>query len=208
MRFINDKGELDGLEHPRTYAEEVRQALSAMDGILNGDRAVYASSELTTGRRLYALLRAHGASDAAELRRKLGDDEYRRVLFEPNLAAAAAFARSLRQRLAPGELVVSPGPFAACGWSQPEYLGFWETLLRTRIKAVFFNDGWQYSTGCSFELAVAGSAGCAAYDAAGGELSLAAGGALVAAAARELEAAGFDATGLRRNLALLPPPRR
>src|SRR5438270_142013 len=109
MRFINAKGELDGLEHPRTYAEEVRQALSAMDGILNGDRAVYASSELTTGRRLYALLRAHGASDAAELRRKLGDDEYRRVLFEPNLAAAAAFARSLRQRRPPGAPAAGAG---------------------------------------------------------------------------------------------------
>ncbi|HVT17709.1 MAG TPA: hypothetical protein VHQ90_16215 [Thermoanaerobaculia bacterium] len=71
MRFVNSTGELDGRTYTRTYAEEVRQVLTAIDGVLNGDKAIYASSELTTCRKLYELLRAHGVRDAAELHEKL-----------------------------------------------------------------------------------------------------------------------------------------
>jgi hypothetical protein len=203
MRFVNGNGELDGRTYTRTYAEEVRQALSALDGVLNGDKAIYASSELTTGRRFYELLRAHGARDAAELHGKLGEADYQRLLWDPNLAATNAFARALRQHHAPGELVVTPGPFSAPGWSQQEYLAFWETLLRTRVKAAWFNDGWEYSNGCAFEFAVASDAGLPTCDVAGRALTVEAGRERLEAAARELEAAGFDASRLRQSLGWL-----
>lgn len=172
-------------------------ALSALDAILNGEKAIYASSELTTGRRLQALLKA-----------KLGEDAFRRQVWDPNVAEANAFARELHHRLE-GELVITPAPFVSPGWTQPEYLAFWETVIRTRCKAVYFSEDWEYSSGCAFELAVAADAGLPTFRADGQELSLEEGRARIAAAVAELEAEGLDVAPLKDVLARLAatPPR-
>jgi hypothetical protein len=206
LRYLNPNGELDGLGHARTYGDEVRIELSLLDCVLNGERALYASSELTTGRRLYELLRQHGVRDLQALRARLGADEVDRQLWQPNVAAAAAFARSLRERFGGRDLVVTPAFFSAAGWSQPEYLAFWETLIRSRFKAVYFHADWEYSNGCAFEFAVAQSAGLPTFDAAGRPLDAAAGGGRLSSAARALAAAGFDTGGLRQALAWLGVP--
>jgi hypothetical protein len=124
MRFYNPAGELDSEPLARTYGQDVAVVLSALQCVLDGERAVYASCEMTTGRRLFQLLRAQGLSDAAGLHSLLGEAEIRRVLLEPNLRAAAEFAEALRRRLEPGRVVVNPGPFTAPGWRQPHYLAF------------------------------------------------------------------------------------
>jgi hypothetical protein len=203
LRYLNRDGELDGLLHPRTYGEDVRIALSLLDGALNGERALYGSSELTTGRRLYAMLRQYAVHDLSALREKLGQAELDRLFWQPNLTAAAAFAHVLRDRSGGRELVVTPASFSAPGWGQSEYLAFWETLIRTRFKAVFFNDGWEYSNGCAFEFAVAQSEALPTFDAAGEPLARAAGIERLTTAARELAGGGFDTAGLRRALTWL-----
>src|SRR5262245_40225127 len=123
---------VDPRSRPRTFREEADAILSALDCLLLGDKAVYASSDLTTGLRFYRLLRESGARDPDDLRAKLGHEEYRRRLFEPNAAAAAEFAKSLRDRLGGKILVVSPAPLTVPEWTQDEYLEFFETLIRTR----------------------------------------------------------------------------
>jgi hypothetical protein len=203
MSFLNADGSLDGQPHARTYGEEVRIVLSALDCVLNGELAIYASSELTSGRRLYQLLRANGVRTARELELRLGAEEVERLLRQPNLAAAESFARELRQRSGGQKIVVTPAPFTAPGWNQQEYLALWELLIRTRFQAVYFNVSWYYSNGCAFEFAVAQDAGLPTYDAAGQRLGLAAGREHLASAARELELEGFDATGLHESLARL-----
>lgn len=208
MSFLNADGRLDGQAHARTYGEEVRIVLSALDCVLDGELAVYASSELTSGRRLYGLLRAHGVRTAQELEQRLGEQEVGRLLRQPNLAAAVAFARDLRQRSAGRGMVVTPAPFTSPGWNQQEYLALWELLIRSRFKAVYFNAGWYYSNGCAFEFTVAQDAGLPTYDAAGQPLDLAAGRAHLESAARELELDGFDASGLRQGLDRLAAPRQ
>jgi len=204
MRFLNADGSLDGQSHPRLYGEEVKIALSAFDSVLNGEHAVYASSELTSGRRLYQLLRANGMHTAKDLEEHLGANEYARLLHEPNLAAARSFARDLRKRFEGSEIVVTPAPLTCPGWNQQEYLAFWEFLIRSRFKAVYFNANWYYSNGCAFEFAVAQDAGLPTYDAAGQPLGVAAGRQHIASAARELQLDGFDASGLREWLGRLP----
>lgn len=204
MVFYNPGGELDGNTRPRSYREEVRAALSALDCALNGEKAIYASAELTTGRPLYQLLKEHGFRTAAELREKLGDEEYLRRVFHPQLEGALAFARSLRLRF-PAERVVTPAPYQIEGWSQPEYLALWETVIRTRIRSVFFHADWAFSNGCAFEFAVAQDAGLPTFDADGNPLPLAAGRARIEEAVRELAAGSFDTGGLLQSLARLRP---
>ena len=199
MRFYNRDGELDQLPLDRTYGAEAMLAMSALDCALNGRKAAYGSSELTSGRRFYSLAREHGVSTTGELRKALGEEGFQRLLWRPNVEAANAFARTLEERL--GRLVVTPAPFEAPGWDQPEYLAFWENLIRTRIDAAYFNRGWAFSNGCSFEFAVAADAGVPTFDHDGQPLDPPAAAAEVRSAIAELEGAGFEPSGLRENLA-------
>lgn len=203
MTFYNPHGELDPIPHSRTYQEEAEMARLAIDCVLNGEKAVYASSELTTGPRLFQLFREHGVRDLASLKATLGPNEWTSRLWNPNVAEANAFARELRDRLPGHPVTVTPAPYSAPGWNQEEYLALWESLIRTRFRAVYFSDDWEYSNGCTFEFAVAWDAGLPTFDARGHDLGLPAGIALIERAARELEAEGFDASGLRLNLGRL-----
>jgi hypothetical protein len=203
MRFVNADGSLDSRSHTRSYREEVEMALSALDCALNSQKAVYASSELTTGRRISRLMQAHGVADSSALKQKLGKSGYESLLWNPNVAAATAFAQRLRAHLRGKEMVITPAPLLAPGWEQAEYLGFWETLIRTRVKKVYFNEDWQYSNGCTFEFAVAQDAGLPALDATGEPIPLDVGIRLIEAAVAELEADGVEQKGLRANLTLL-----
>jgi hypothetical protein len=184
--------------YERLHLEERRMALSAIDCVLNGQKGVYASSELTTGTRTYEALGKNGFRTAAELA-----DPHRSALLEKNIEEAGAFARRLREGLGGAAPVITPAPFLAPGWTQAEYLAFWEELIRTRVKAVYFNDGWEFSNGCSFEFAVAREAGIPCFDARLQPLSLDDGIARVERAVADLEARSFDPERLRLNLARL-----
>lgn len=188
--------------YSRLYLEEREIALSAMDCLLNGEKGVYASSELTTGVRAYALLSQNGLRATGELA-----DPHRSRLLETNAEAAGAFAARLREHFAGREVVITPAPFLAPGWTQAEYLAFWEELIRTRVKAVYFNEGWEYSNGCTFEFAVSREAGVETFDARLQPLSPAAAIATVEHAVAELAARGFDTARLRINLARIQASR-
>lgn len=199
--FHNQRRELATIVRQRSFRQEAAMALSAFDCFTHGEKVPYASSELTTGRRCYDLMRAHGAQDSQHLRRQMGNAAYQQALWQPNAEAANAFARTLSRRLQ--ECVITPAPFTAPGWSQHEYLAFWEQLIRTRARCVYFNSGWQYSNGCTYELTVATHAGVPTFDAAGTALSAEAGAQLIAAAIAELEAEGFAPTALISHRAAL-----
>ena len=191
--------DLDARVHTRTFRAECTQAFSAMDCVLNGEKGVYASSELTTGRRAYELVRQHGAESVHQLREILGEDPHRSLILDANCEEASSFARRLRAELGDVQ-VITPAPFAAPGWTQAEYLHFWETLIRTRVRAVYFNQAWQYSNGCTFEYAVAREAGVPTFDDAGQPLPLERAIGLVEDAIGELEAHGLEVPRLRLHL--------
>jgi hypothetical protein len=208
MPFYNPHGELDPLPHSRTYREDAEMARLAIDSVLNGEKAVYASSELTTGPRLFQLFQEYGVRDIATLKVALGEEGWRMRLWNPNVAEANAFARELRDRLPGRPLTVTPAPFFAPGWNQEEYLAFWESLIRTRFREVHFSDDWEYSNGCTLEFAVAWDTGLPTFDACGNTLEPPKGMGLIERAIREIESEGFDASGLRLNFARLEEIRR
>ena len=146
------------------------------------------------------MLGEYGLKTGKELKERMGDAWYKANLFDPNCEAAVGFAESVRYRHSDRTIVITPAPFSAPGWGQPEYLAFWEELLRTRIKAAWFNRNWQYSNGCAFEFAVAQDAGLATLDQHGAELSRSAGVELLENAIQWIEERGFDASKLREQL--------
>lgn len=191
----------------RSHADEVDIALSAIDCVLNGEKAVYASSELTTGRLVSSVLRETGLENTSDLRRHLGDHEYTTRIWDRNVAAATAFARKLHHSLGGNQIVITPAPFMARGWNQSEYLSFWRTLIRSRIKAVYFNENWEYSNGCAYELVEALDAGLPTFEARGEPLAPSRAAALIERAIAELRAQGLNVEVLSGHLGRLESVR-
>lgn len=187
----------------RHHQEEIEIVFSGIDCVLNDERAIYCSSELTTGARLYDACREHKVKTRDELKAKLGKSWFATNIFEENVKLGKKFAQCVRNRLTDKTIVITPGPFMAPTWSQPEYLFFWEMLLRTRIKSACFNRNWQFSNGCTFEFAVAWDAGLPTLDHNGEPLKLEDGIQLMESAIHELEADGFDTSTLHENLGRL-----
>jgi len=156
---------------------------------------VYASSELTTGARAYRLLDGSGRRSPGEL-----EDPHRSALLKTNVEEAGRFAARLRRQLGGGVPVITPAPFDAPGWTQAEYLAYWEELIRTRVKAVYFNDGWEYSNGCTFEYAVAREAGLPTFTADCRELPPQVAVQMVERAMAEVGARGYSDARLRLHL--------
>lgn len=187
----------------RHYREEVEMVFSSLDCILNGEKGIYCSTELTTGLRLYDAMRSCHVKNVAELKDLKGKDWYTNNIWNANLQAGAKFASWIRSQLQSKTLVITPGPFSAPGWTQHEYLAFWEQLLRTRISSTRFNFNWQYSNGCTFEFAVSVDAGIHTFDHRGNSLNVRQGAGLIEDAIRDLESSGFDTLKLRENLSRL-----
>jgi hypothetical protein len=188
----------------RHYKEEVEMVVSAIDCVLNGEQAIYCSSELTSGFTVFEALSQYRVKTVGELKDKNGKDWFRANVWDVNCKAANEFARSVRKNSEGAMAVITPAPFTAGDWNQMEYLAFWEQLVRTRIKSAWFNRKWEYSNGCTFEFAVAQDAGIPTFDCDGCNLKREAGIAAIQSAIEHLKIDGFDTAKLQENLERLP----
>ena len=184
----------------RTWQEEVDMLLSMIDCLVLDREAVYASSEFTTGTRFYDLCRRYGVRTGEELKKKLGKEYYSQLLL-PNKEEGIRFARRVREL--GSSLVLTPNPFVAPGWSQLEYLGFWDEVIAKKCRAVYFNQGWEFSNGCTFEYLVGLKAGIPLFDYRNEPLQPAAAKAMISTAIESLEKEGFTVPKLRKVCAEL-----
>lgn len=189
----------------RRVTDEMEMVLSAFDCMLPDDGGVYCSSDVTTGYKLYfEIYQAHGVRSDAELKDRLGAEgcrEVMRKLVADNIARGVEFTDSLRQRGLSN--LVNPGPFYARGFEQEHYHYLWECVIVKKIREAYFNEGWEYSNGCTLEYAISHRKGIPALDHRGRRLSLDDATALVHRAVSELKARGIEAPMLIRNLTLI-----
>ena len=136
--------------------------LSMADCFTRNEKAIYCSSELTTGIRLYTACLDNGTTDRYALADKRGKDWLRDNVFKVNEAEANKFADEIQQKF--NHTTISPALLFVPEWGQHDYLSFWETLIKTRIREVRFNKNWQFSNGCTFEYAAARAAGLSTFD--------------------------------------------
>jgi hypothetical protein len=189
----------------RKVIDEIRMSMSAFDCMLPDDAGIYCSSDITTGKKFYyEVLKPHGVQSEAELKEKLGAEEFKRVqteLIQFNVARGLEFAVKLRER---GLInVVTPGPYFAKGFDQQHYLYLWELFIIKKIYEVRFNFDWQYSNGCTLEYAIAARKGVPRLDHEGNRLELEPAIGRVAAAVDQLKADGFAVAKLEHNLGLM-----
>jgi hypothetical protein len=189
----------------RRVIDEIKMVMSAFDCMLPDDAGIYCSSDITTGKRYYyEILKPQDVYSESELKKKLGEQEFKRVqnaLIKSNVARGLEFTEKLRERGLVN--VVSPGPFYAPGFDQQHYLYLWEWLIKKKIYEVRFNYDWEYSNGCTLEYAIATRKGIPRLDHEGNPLSLEEATRRVARAVDELKGQGFIITKLERSLELL-----
>src|SRR4051812_9564651 len=112
--------------------------LSAMDCVLSkDDKAIYCSSELSSGFRLFEELKGRKLKSVAELKRQQGEEWFTENIWNVNVRYAKEFAASIH-RSHPGAVVITPAPLKVQGWGQPDYTAFWDELIRTRVREVHF----------------------------------------------------------------------
>jgi len=136
--------------------------LSMADCFTRDEKAIYCSSELTTGIRLYTACLDNKLTDRYALADKLGKEWLRDNVFKVNETEANRFADEVQRKRQ--HTTISPAALFVPEWGQHDYLGFWDKLIRTRIREVHFNENWQYSNGCTFEYSAARYAGLPTYD--------------------------------------------
>jgi hypothetical protein len=203
VRLFYGTGEFDvAVFKERRVLDEIALVLTAFDCVMPDDSGVYCSSDVTTGRRLYFdLYERHGVRSEAELKDRLGAEGYRdamRALIDENVARGVEFTDGLRRRGLTN--LINPGPLSAPGFKQQHYHYLWESVIVRKVREGYFNEGWEYSNGCTLEYAICRRKGIPTLDHTGRELPLDAAKSLVARAASDLKARGISAPMLERNL--------
>src|ERR1700678_3988607 len=135
------------------------------------------------------------------LKKALGSDGYKAKLLDPNEKEAIEFAREVRSHS--HHLALTPNTLFVPGWGQPEYLGFWERVIRTKCKTIFFNNGWEYSNGCTLEYLIGHQKSLPLFDRAGKAIPVNRAKQQILTAITELEADRFDVPELHRVLGKL-----
>jgi hypothetical protein len=117
---------------------------------LEREKVAYVSTPITTGRRYYDWLKSSGLvpNAGADFRAA-----HAREVIAINQASAHALVLYVRGQL--GKIVVDPTALDVPVWAQDEYNAFWTRLITDYVGTVVFNDGWEYSTGCTLEYAAA-----------------------------------------------------
>jgi hypothetical protein len=181
----------------KTPIDQQAIILSMADCFTRDEKAVYCSSELTTGIRLYTACLDNGVTDRYALADKLGKNWLRDNVFKVNEEAADRFADEIQRKRQ--HITISPAALFVPEWGQHNYLSFWDKLIKTRITEVHFNENWQYSNGCAFEYAAARQAGLAAYDHDGQALDTAKASQMIRQAIDFLAAKGINTRKLEEH---------
>lgn len=120
--------------------------LNIFDCVLSPSSAVYLSTPVTTGERFYRWVKGGGAPHAPS-----------RTIISDNTEFANTTAEHLRKITNKG--VINPAAFYQESWTQQMYLSFWVDVITRFASEVWFNDGWEFSNGCTYEFCAAFEAG-------------------------------------------------
>lgn len=188
----------------RKAIDEIKMVMTVFDCVLPDNSAVYCSSDVTTGKQLYNIFRKYDVCSDKDLREKLGESRYEEIrsdLIQRNIKRGNEFTENIRQR--GGVNLINPGPFMGSNFEQEHYYYLWEWVIIRKVYEAQFNKGWEYSTGCTLEYAIATKKGIPRLDHLGNILDLQQAIDKVEKAVADLRASRIQAKGLERNLGLM-----
>lgn len=177
--------------------------LSTFSSVLQGGKATYCSTPITTGRRFVTWIMVDPAMRAAraEWSDQLKSD-YDSAVVAANCEHAQRVIESLRKES--GLVVIDPTRLPSIpGWSQQDWLSLWTTVIRRFASEVVFLDDWQFSNGCVAEFAVAHSLGLPTWNEAGEPLTIRDAVVLIEEAVETIAIAGASTSDIAQTLSVL-----
>jgi hypothetical protein len=146
--------------------------LRAMSSIIATKGAIYCSAPITSGRRHLQWLSKNGLSyDNVDDLPSEHALSHRDAVVRKNREHARAVVADLRERSTVP--VIDPTAMGHIpGWSQANWLDFWQSVIAKFAIRVVFLDDWQFSAGCSAEFLFAHTRSIPAFDERGNALSL------------------------------------
>ncbi|MGB9179064.1 MAG: hypothetical protein WCB68_07420 [Pyrinomonadaceae bacterium] len=188
----------------RKVIDEIKMLMTAFDCVLPDNSATYCSSDVTTGKQFYKLLKKHGVQSGDGLKAKIGAITYKEIidnLVRENIQRGIAFTENIRQRGTTN--LINPGPLIAPDFEQQHYLYLWEWVIIKKVYETQFNEDWEYSNGCTLEYAISTKKGIPRLDHLGNVLELPHAIQKVERAVTDLQRSGIQADTLECNLAHL-----
>jgi len=164
-----------------------------LHGVLPKRIAIYVSAPITSGRRFVDWYTRHRQTTGSleEYQR-----EHSREVVAPNRNAASALVKKLRATHS--EPVIDPTAVADIeGWTQGDYRVAWARIIDEFASTVVFANGWEFSSGCSYEFLVATKAGVETRDELSRPIKLETGLSLLQRAIGEMSSRGLPAEFLR-----------
>lgn len=109
-------------------------------------RLGYASTAITSGKRMYDVLDQFGVKSVDDLKAKAPTALFDSII-APNISAGNAVARSIASRV--DRPVVAPAIFEAKKqrWSQDEYMAMWLRMIEENVGEMFMSPDWEFSNG-------------------------------------------------------------
>jgi hypothetical protein len=181
---------------------EIEALVELLRGVLPKRVALYVSAPITSGRRFVDWY--SGGRSPAGLEEEYQREHLSKVV-APNREAASALVRRVRETCS--EPVIDPTTVDEIeGWTQGDYRRAWARIIEEFAHAVVFANGWEFSSGCSYEFLVATKAGVERLDELFQPIKLGTGVSLLRRAVTEISSRGLSAEflcGILEDLASL-----
>jgi len=138
---------------PRTLRrKDLALLLEVYATVAEGRTALYVSSPLTSGERAFEWHLKNGSIPSGD------NAAFRDTVIEPNRREAAVYVERLRRETK--RVVIDPTALADLPeWTQADYRDFWGQVIVRYASEVVFRDGWEHSSGCTYEFFVAVESG-------------------------------------------------
>jgi hypothetical protein len=133
-----------------SHEREVSGMLGILGAVLAPSSSIYVSSPITTGPRLIRWHEAKSRSDA--------QNSFEQEVLRPNLAKAKEAVAIIRETAQVP--VIDPTALPEQEeWTQDDYRFLWGRVIELFALEVVFLEGWEFSSGCTYEYLVATNVG-------------------------------------------------
>lgn len=138
------------LQQEQRILTDIRGTVNTFNCVLG--EVTYASSPLTTGKRMYNLFEKHGVTTVEALKQVITPEGYVEQVLQANIREGIEFGNEIVRR--GSACVIVPGVYFRNGWTQEHYMSLWNQVIVNFAKRIDFNDEYQYSTGCVTEFLI------------------------------------------------------
>lgn len=124
--------------------ELINKILETYLSVLGNSKTYYVSTPMTTGREYFE-----------NIINGIDNEQSRLNLYNKNVCTARHSIEEIRSYLN-CRAIIEPTSFSPTTlFSQEDWLGLWERVIRKHVHSIIFLDGWEYSHGCVTEMSIA-----------------------------------------------------